>query len=82
MIPLGGRVIIPQPFHRIEVAAGGGTVSPHYSETAPTGYNSPTTYYTCYACYTWTSRGGWGTYGRLIPRFQAYIQDRNHHPTR
>jgi len=37
MIPLGGRIIIPQPFHRVEVSAGGGTVYLHYSETAPSG---------------------------------------------
>ncbi len=39
MIPLGGRIIIPQPFKRFEVSAGGGAVYLHYSETAPSaGY--------------------------------------------
>ncbi len=59
MIPLGGRIIIPQPLHRIEVSAGGGAVYLHYSETAPAagqlgqGVN-------CFSC---TSRDGWGGYG-------------------
>ncbi len=62
MIPLGGRIIIPQPFKRLEMSAGAGAVYLHYSETAPSGgYGS---YYgyspTCYSC---TSRGGWGGYG-------------------
>ena len=59
MIPLGGRVYIPQPFTRIEVSAGGGTMYLHYSETisSNTGYG-----YQNY-CYSCTSRGGWGGYG-------------------
>ena len=57
MIPLGGRVIAPLPFQRIEVSVGGGAMYLHYSETAPSnGYYSPS----CYSC---TSRGGWGGYG-------------------
>jgi len=57
MIPLGGRIYIPQPLHRIEVSVGGGTMYLHYSETAPSnGYYSSS----CYSC---TSRGGWGGYG-------------------
>ncbi len=57
MIPLGGRVIVPVPFKRIEVSVGGGAMYLHYSETAPSnGYYSPS----CYSC---TSRGGWGGYG-------------------
>ena len=57
MIPLGGRFIIPLPFNRLEVSAGGGAIYLHYSETAPSnGYYSPT-------CYTCASRGGWGGYG-------------------
>jgi hypothetical protein len=57
MIPLGGRVYLPQPFKRLEVSAGGGAAYLHYSETAPSGG-----YYqvNCYSC---TSRGGWGGYG-------------------
>jgi len=57
MIPLGGRVILPVPFKRLELSAGGGGVYLHYSETAPSGG-----YYqiNCYSC---TSRGGWGGYG-------------------
>src|SRR5579863_5242714 len=57
MIPLGGRIIIPTPFKRIEVSAGGGAAYLHYSETAPSnGYYQNN-------CYTCTSRGGWGGYG-------------------
>ncbi len=57
MFPLGGRIIIPQPFKRFEVSAGGGGVYLHYSETVPSnGYYSV-------SCYTCTSRGGWGGYG-------------------
>jgi hypothetical protein len=57
MFPLGGRVIIPQPFKKFEISAGGGVVYLHYSETATSnGFYSPT----CYSC---TSRGGWGGYG-------------------
>jgi hypothetical protein len=57
MIPMGGRVYVPQPFKRFEVSAGGGAAYLHYSETAPSGG-----YYqlNCYSC---TSRGGWGGYG-------------------
>jgi hypothetical protein len=58
MIPLGGRVYIPQPFKRIEVSAGGGSMYLHYSETISSnggGFSS-----NCYSC---TSRGGWGGYG-------------------
>ncbi|MCC6362479.1 MAG: hypothetical protein IT165_03090 [Bryobacterales bacterium] len=57
MFPLGGRVIIPTPFQRIEVSAGGGGVYLHYSETAP---SNPYYQVSCYNC---TSRGGWGGYG-------------------
>jgi len=57
MIPLGGRVIVPQPFQRLEMSLGGGGVHLHYSETAPSnGYYQVN----CYSC---TSRGGWGGYG-------------------
>lgn len=57
MLPLGGRIIIPQPLKRIEISAGGGAIYLHYKETAPSGG-----YYqvNCYSC---TSRGGWGGYG-------------------
>jgi len=58
MIPLGGRVYIPQPFKRFEVSAGAGTAYLHYSETAPSG--EPGYSIGCYSC---TSRGGWGGYG-------------------
>ena len=37
MIPLGGRVFIPQPFKRLEFSVGGGTAYLHYSETASSG---------------------------------------------
>jgi hypothetical protein len=58
MIPLGGRVYIPQPFKRIEVSTGGGAMYLHYSETISSngdGFSA-----NCYSC---TSRGGWGGYG-------------------
>ncbi len=57
MFPIGGRVIIPLPFRKFEISAGGGAVYLHYSETATSnGFYSP-------ACYSCTSRGGWGGYG-------------------
>jgi len=69
MIPLGGRIYIPQPFHRIQVSAGGGGVYLHYSETVPSnGYYSPS----CYSC---TTRGGWGGYGLGNV---SYFLDSNH----
>ena len=58
MIPLGGRVYIPQPFKRLEFSVGGGTAYLHYSETVSSsnvGYSV--------GCYSCTSRGGWGGYG-------------------
>lgn len=69
MIPLGGRIYIPQPFKRFQVSAGAGTVYLHYSETAP---SSP--YYSS-SCYTCTSRGGWGGYGLADV---SYFLDSNH----
>jgi hypothetical protein len=70
MIPLGGRVYIPQPFKRFEVSAGGGTAYLHYSETVSsggTGYSI--------GCYSCTSRGGWGGYGLANV---SYFLDSNH----
>ena len=58
MVPLGGRIYIPQPFKRFELSAGGGAAYLHYSETVSSG-NSDVTL-NCYSC---TSRGGWGGYG-------------------
>jgi len=58
MIPLGGRIYIPQPFRRIEVSVGGGAAYLHYSETVP----SNSSYYQI-SCYSCTTRGGWGGYG-------------------
>jgi hypothetical protein len=58
MIPLGGRVYIPQPFRRFELSAGGGAAYLHYSETVSSG--EPGFSIGCYSC---TSRGGWGGYG-------------------
>ena len=58
MIPLGGRFFLPMPFKKLEASVGGGAAYLHYSETAPSGgygYSS--------ACYTCTSRDGWGGYG-------------------
>ena len=69
MIPLGGRVYIPQPFHRIQVSVGGGAAYLHYSETVPSnGYYSSS----CYSC---TTRGGWGGYGMGNV---SYFLDSNH----
>jgi hypothetical protein len=70
MIPLGGRVYIPQPFKRLELSAGGGTAYLHYSETAPSGYTGYSV-----GCYTCTSRGGWGGYGLATV---SYFLDDNH----
>jgi hypothetical protein len=68
MFPLGGRLILPLPWKRIEVSAGGGGVYLHYSETAPSnGYSSN--------CYTCTTRGGWGGYGLTNA---SYFLDSNH----
>jgi len=58
MVPLGGRIYIPQPFKRFEVSAGGGTAYLHYSETVSS--NGGIYSVGCYSC---TSRGGWGGYG-------------------
>jgi hypothetical protein len=68
MFPLGGRVIVPQPYKNLEFGVGGGGVYLHYSETAPSGG-----YYqvNCYSC---TSRGGWGGYGLANV---AYFLDSN-----
>jgi len=70
MIPLGGRIYIPQPFRRIEVSAGGGAIYLHYSETVSSNGSgfSPS----CYSC---TSRGGWGGYGLANV---SYFLDSNH----
>ncbi|MGH9665022.1 MAG: hypothetical protein ACRD9L_11415, partial [Bryobacteraceae bacterium] len=69
MIPLGGRVIVPLPFHRFEVSAGGGAMYLHYSETVPSNpYYQP-------GCYSCTSRGGWGSYGLADV---SYFLDENH----
>ena len=70
MIPLGGRIIIPQPLKRLEFSAGGGLAYLHYSETAP---SDP--YYGSSNCYTCTSRGGWGGYGLGSANF---FLDSNH----
>ncbi len=69
MIPLGGRVYLPVPWKKIEVAVGAGTAYLHYSETVPSSvYYAP-------GCYSCTSRGGWGGYGlgNVI-----YYLDENH----
>ena len=69
MIPMGGRLIIPAPFKRMEFSLGGGAVYLHYSETVPSGG-----YYSS-SCYTCTSRGGWGGYGLGNA---SYFLDDNH----
>jgi hypothetical protein len=63
MVPLGGRFIIPNPFKKIEVSAGGGAAYLHYSETIP---NAGQIGINCYSC---TSRGGWGGYGLANARY-------------
>ena len=70
MIPLGGRIYIPQPYKRIDVSAGGGAAYLHYSETVSSGGTGYTV--TCYSC---TSRGGWGGYGLANV---SYYLDSNH----
>ena len=55
MIPLGGRVYIPQPFKHLEFSVGGGTAYLHYSETVSSGQVGYSV-----GCYSCTSRGGWG----------------------
>jgi hypothetical protein len=60
MIPLGGRIHIPQPLKRLDFSVGGGTAYLHYSETISSS-NSGNGYQV--ACYSCTSRGGWGGYG-------------------
>jgi hypothetical protein len=60
MVPLGGRVYIPQPYRHLEFSVGGGTAYLHYSETVS---SSNTGYGSSGACYSCTSRGGWGGYG-------------------
>jgi len=73
MIPLGGRIYIPQPFKRFEISAGGGASYLHYSETVSsggTGYSI--------GCYSCTSRGGWGGYG--LANVSYYLDtNRNFH---
>jgi hypothetical protein len=70
MIPLGGRIYIPQPFRRIEVSVGGGAAYLHYSETV----RSNGDYYTP-SCYSCSTRGGWGGYGLANV---SYFLDSNH----
>ena len=73
MIPLGGRVYIPQPFKKFELSAGGGAAYLHYSETV----SSSSAGYQGYSigCYSCTSRGGWGGYGLASI---SYYLDSNH----
>ena len=63
MIPLGGRFIVPNPFKKIEVSAGGGAAYLHYSETIPGAGEIGI------GCYSCTSRGGWGGYGLANARY-------------
>ncbi len=73
MIPLGGRIFVPVPLHKLEASVGGGAAYLHYSETASSGgygYSSN--------CYTCTSRGGWGGYG-LVNVSYFLDENRNFH---
>jgi len=73
MIPLGGRIYIPQPFKRFDVSVGGGTAYLHYSETASSGGSGYSM-----GCYSCTSRGGWGGYGMANVKY--YLDsDHNFH---
>ncbi len=72
MVPLGGRVYVPQPFKRLEVSAGGGGAYLHYSETIPSSAYGSFYQNFCYSC---TSRGGWGGYGMANVN---YFLDSNH----
>lgn len=64
MVPMGGRVYIPQPFQRFEFSAGGGAAYLHYSETVSSGAIGYSI-----GCYSCTSRDGWGGYGLLNGSF-------------
>ena len=70
MVPLGGRIYIPQPFKRFETSVGGGAIYLHYSETVSS--NGGEFSLGCYSC---TSRGGWGGYGLATV---DYFLDENH----
>ena len=73
MIPLGGRIYIPQPFKRFEISAGGGAAYLHYSETVSSGGAGYSI-----GCYSCTSRGGWGGYG--LANVSYYLDsNRNFH---
>jgi hypothetical protein len=64
IIPLGGRIHIPQPLKRLDFSVGGGAAYLHYSETissSNSGYGGYGGYQV--GCYSCTSRGGWGGYG-------------------
>lgn len=65
---LGGRVYLPLHLSRIGSSVGVGAVHLHYSETAPSngggyGYGYGYGGVGGSACYTCTTRGGWGGYG-------------------
>lgn len=75
MFPLlGGRIFLPLHSSRIEASVGAGAVHLHYSETASTGGGYGYGYGGS-ACYTCTSRGGWGGYGMGNV---SYFLDSNH----
>jgi hypothetical protein len=63
MIPLGGRVHIPQPLKRLDFSVGGGAAYLHYSETISSNNSGGYGYGYQVGCYSCTSRGGWGGYG-------------------
>lgn len=81
MIPLGGRVYIPQPFKRFEVSAGGGTMYLHYSETVSSNGGEFST--SCYSCtFSWRMGRVWDRKRELLPRFESNFSDRQHSSTR
>lgn len=75
MIPMGGRVYIPLPSKRVEASVGVGAAYLRYSETASSGGGYGYGYGGSGACYTCTSRGGWGGYG--LANINYYL-DENH----
>ncbi len=70
MVPLGGRIYIPQPLKRLETSVGGGAAYLHYAETVPSGGGDFTP-----GCSSCTARGGWGGYGQGTV---SYFLDSNH----
>lgn len=72
LLPFGGRAILPFDHGRIQLSGGGGGAWLHYTERL----HQPSYYYQV-ACYSCTSRGGWGYYGLVglttaLDRYQRF----------